>query len=50
MAIDEIKKTLDKMQWIGWLIVERSRDVNMVHDVKANYGANVEYIKSIFKN
>jgi sugar phosphate isomerase/epimerase len=48
--LPEIKKTLDKMQWGGWLIIERSRDVNQVHDVKSNYGANVEYIKSIFKN
>ena len=48
--LPEIKQTLDKMQWSGWLIIERSRDVNIVRDVKANYGANVEYIKSIFKN
>lgn len=44
-----IKKTLDRMKWEGWLIVERSRDVNMVRDVKANYGANVAYLKSVFQ-
>lgn len=51
-AIDlpKIKKTLDAMRWKGWLIVERSRDVTMVHNVKANYGANVAYLKRIFQN
>jgi sugar phosphate isomerase/epimerase len=46
----EIKKTLDEMKWSGWLIVERSRDVAQVHNVKANYGANVAYLKRIFQN
>ncbi len=51
-AIDmpKIKKTLDEMNWKGWLIVERSRDVTQVHNVKANYGANVAYLKRIFQN
>ncbi len=51
-AIDmpKIKKTLDEMKWSGWLIVERSRDINQVHNVKANYGANVAYLKRIFQN
>jgi len=46
----KIKKTLDEMNWKGWLIVERSRDVTQVHNVKANYGANVAYLKKIFQN
>lgn len=46
----KIKKTLDEMKWSGWLIIERSRDVTMVRDVKANYGANVAYLKKIFQN
>lgn len=46
----KIKKTLDEMNWKGWLIVERSRDVMQVHNVKANYGANVAYLKRIFQN
>ncbi len=46
----KIKQTLDAMKWKGWLIVERSRDVNIVRDVKANYGANVAYLKKIFQN
>lgn len=51
-AIDmpKIKKTLDEMKWSGWLIVERSRDVTQVHNVKVNYGANVAYLKRIFQN
>lgn len=46
----KIKQTLDEMKWSGWLIVERSRDVTQVHNVKANYGANVAYLKKIFQN
>jgi sugar phosphate isomerase/epimerase len=51
-AIDmpKIKATLDEMNWKGWLIIERSRDVTIVRDVKANYGANVAYLKQIFQN
>ena len=51
-AIDlpKIKETLDNMHWKGWLIVERSRDTTMVREVVKNYGANVAYLKQIFKN
>lgn len=51
-AIDlpKIKQTLDDMTWKGWLIIERSRDTTMVRDVIGNYGANVKYVKSVFKN
>ncbi len=51
-AIDmpKVKATLDAMNWKGWLIIERSRDVAIVRDVKANYGANVAYLKKIFQN
>lgn len=50
-AIDmpAIKKTLDKMGWSGWLVIERSRDTNDVHNVKKNYGANARYLKSVFQ-
>jgi sugar phosphate isomerase/epimerase len=50
LDLPKIKKTLDDMYWKGWLIVERSRDTSMVRDVKGNYGANVAYLKKIFKN
>lgn len=50
-AIDlpKIKETLDKMHWKGWLMVERSRDTTDVHNVVKNYGANVAYLKKVFK-
>ena len=45
-----IKQTLDEMDWSGWLFVERSRDVKMVHNVKMNYGNNVMYLKETFNS
>lgn len=50
-AIDmkKIKATLDKMDWSGWLFVERSRDVSDVRNVKRNYGENVKYLKEIMQ-
>lgn len=46
--MDAIKRTLDKMGWSGWLVVERSRDANNVKDVKRNFGRNIEYLKQVF--
>jgi len=46
----KIKETLDKMKWSGWLVIERSRDKNDVHNVKSNYSANAEYVKSVFQS
>lgn len=50
-AIDmpKVKNALDKMNWKGWLFVERSRDVKDVRNVKRNYGENVKYLKKIFQ-
>ena len=45
----KIKRALDEMDWRGWLVIERSRDTNDVHNVKKNYGANAAYLKSIFQ-
>lgn len=45
----KIRQTLDKMKWNGWLVVERSRDAKQSSNVKANYGANTKYLKSIFQ-
>nr|WP_255493389.1 TIM barrel protein [Dysgonomonas sp. HDW5B] len=45
----EVKKTLDKMGWSGWLVIERSRDTTDVHNVKKNFGANANYLKSVFQ-
>lgn len=45
-----IKQTLDEMNWKGWLFVERSRDVKIVHHVKMNYGNNVRFLKETFNS
>ncbi len=44
-----VKKTLDKMGWSGWLVIERSRDAKEPTNVKKNFGANTAYVKSIFQ-
>lgn len=45
----QVKQTLDRLGWSGWLFVERSRDVKQVRNVKKNYGENVKYLKEIFE-
>lgn len=45
----KVKKTLDKLKWNGWLVIERSRDATKPRDVKGNYGANTAYLKSVFQ-
>ncbi|PWV50645.1 sugar phosphate isomerase/epimerase [Chitinophaga sp. S165] len=45
----EVKKTLDKMHWSGWLVIERSRDANDPRNVKKNFSANAAYMKSVFQ-
>lgn len=49
LNMTEVKKTLDKMKWKGWIIVERSRDTTDVHNIKLNYGSNIKYLKSVFQ-
>lgn len=44
-----VKRTLDRMGWSGWLVVERSRDVSRVRDVKYNFSTNVAYLKRLFQ-
>lgn len=44
-----VKESLDSMNWRGWLLIERSRDPEIVRDVKANFSANVSYVKSVFQ-
>jgi len=46
----EVKRTLDQMQWSGWLVVERSRDAGKTRDVRGNFGTNVRYLKQIFQD
>lgn len=45
----KVKKTLNRMRWSGWLVIERSRDEKDVRNVKKNYGTNVEYLKKVFQ-
>ena len=47
--LHQVKKALDEMGWSGWLVVERSRDARKPSDTRYNYGANVDYLKSIFQ-
>ena len=49
LNMPEVKKTLDKIGWSGWLVIERSRDANNSGDVVGNFGANTKYLKSIFQ-
>jgi len=50
LDMKKVKAILDEMGWCGWLVVERSRDKSDVHNVKKNYGINIEYLKNTFKN
>lgn len=49
LDMPKIKETLDKMGWSGWLVVERSRDVKEVRNVKKNFGTNIKYLKKVFQ-
>lgn len=49
LDMKKVKVTLDRMGWSGWLVMERSRDKNDVHNVKKNYGTNAAYLKTIFQ-
>lgn len=45
----KVKQTLEKMNWQGWLVIERSRDQKDPRNVRKNFGANTAYMKSIFQ-
>ncbi len=47
--LKEVKATLDEMGWSGWLVVERSRDAMQPTNVKYNFSANTNYLKSVFQ-
>ena len=49
LDLKKVKETLDEMKWDGWLVIERSRDAKEPHNVKKNFGANTQYLKSIFQ-
>ena len=46
--LHQVKRTLDRMKWSGWLVVERSRNAQDVKNVKGNFGTNVRFLKEIF--
>jgi sugar phosphate isomerase/epimerase len=46
----KVKRTLDKMKWRGWLVVERSRNAQDVRNVRGNFSTNVAYLKEIFQS
>ena len=50
LDMKKVKKTLDKMHWSGWLVIERSRDAKEPNNVKKNFGSNTAYVKSVFQN
>lgn len=49
LDMHRVKKTLDKMKWSGWLVIERSRDAKDPRNVKKNFSANTAYVKSVFQ-
>lgn len=49
LDLKKVKQTLDEMKWEGWLVIERSRDAKEPHNVKKNFGANTQYLKSVFQ-
>ena len=49
LDLKKVKQTLDEMKWEGWLVIERSRDAKEPHNIKKNFGANTQYIKSVFQ-
>lgn len=50
LDMKKVKKTLDKMKWSGWLVIERSRDAKEPTNVRKNFSANTAYMKSIFQS
>jgi sugar phosphate isomerase/epimerase len=46
----KVRKTLEEINWHGWLVIERSRDATQPTNVKANFGANTAYLKKVFQN
>lgn len=50
LDMKKVKRVLDKMDWTGWLVIERSRDASDPRNVKKNFSANTAYLKSIFQD
>jgi sugar phosphate isomerase/epimerase len=50
IEMPKVKRTLDEMNWSGWLVIERSRDARDSRNVRHNFGANSKYLKSVFQS
>ena len=50
LDLQQVKQTLIAMKWKGWLVIERSRDITQAQNVKANFSANVAYLKKVFQD
>lgn len=48
ISVPDVKKTLDDIGWTGWLVLERSRDARDARNVRKNFGANLNYLRSVF--
>jgi sugar phosphate isomerase/epimerase len=48
LNVPKCKQVLDDIGWRGWLVIERSRKPP-TKDVKANFSANCQYLKSVFQ-
>ena len=48
LDVPKCKQVLDDIGWHGWLVIERSRKPP-TKDVKGNFSANGQYLKSIFQ-
>jgi sugar phosphate isomerase/epimerase len=49
LDMPQARKTLDEMGWLGWLVIERSRDARDSGNVRKNFGANAAYLKRVFQ-
>jgi sugar phosphate isomerase/epimerase len=47
--LPEVRRTLEGMEWSGWLVIERSRDANDPTNVIRNFSANTAYLKKVFR-
>lgn len=50
IKMPKVKAALDEMGWGGWLVIERSRNINHGRDVVLNFSTNAKYLKSIFQS
>jgi len=50
LDLRRIRRSLDRMGWRGWLVVERTRDARDPRNIRANFGANVAFLKRVFQD